>query len=137
MRAPLAPIETRPTQNARRAPGAAGYDAIEIDADLVEERDPCVRNHSPIPSQLDLTALGQSVRQRHPETAGEMVIAGPCRSQRRVSRTDDERWPLCICGRPLSGKGKRWGRCCAWSDAVICPASDAAGRQPPACMGVS
>src|SRR5262249_33607263 len=41
-----------------------------------------------------------------------------------------------ICGRPLSGKGKRWGRCCAWSDAVICPAFDAAGRQPPACMGV-
>src|ERR1700720_1839512 len=37
---------------------------------------------------------------------------------------------------PLSGKGKRWGRCCAWSDAVICPAFDAAGRQPPACMGV-
>lgn len=29
---------------------------------------------------------------------------------------------LSICGRPLSGKGKRWGRCCAWSDAVICPA---------------
>src|SRR5262249_28794771 len=29
---------------------------------------------------------------------------------------------LPICGRPLSGKGKRWGRCCAWSDAVICPA---------------
>src|ERR1700754_1077377 len=27
---------------------------------------------------------------------------------------------LSICGRPLSGKGKRWGRCCAWSDAVIC-----------------
>jgi hypothetical protein len=43
---------------------------------------------------------------------------------------------LSICGRPLSGKGKRWGRCCAWSDAVICPAFDAAGRQPPACMGV-
>src|SRR5215468_10699489 len=37
---------------------------------------------------------------------------------------------------PLPGKGKRWGRCCAWSDAVICPAFDAAGRQPPACMGV-
>jgi hypothetical protein len=33
-------------------------------------------------------------------------------------------------------KGKRWGRCCAWSDAVICPAFDAAERQPPACMGV-
>jgi len=30
--------------------------------------------------------------------------------------------PLSICGRPLSGKGKRWDRCCAWSDAVICPA---------------
>ena len=44
--------------------------------------------------------------------------------------------PLSICGRPLSGKGKRWDRCCAWSDAVICPAFDAAGRQPPACMGV-
>jgi hypothetical protein len=27
------------------------------------------------------------------------------------------------------------GSCCAWSDAVICPAIDAAGRQPPACMG--
>jgi class 3 adenylate cyclase len=27
-------------------------------------------------------------------------------------------------------------RCGAWSDAVICPAFDAAGRQPPACMGV-
>src|SRR5262249_47238694 len=36
---------------------------------------------------------------------------------------------------PLSRKGKRWGRVCAWSDAVICPAYDAAGRQPPACMG--
>src|ERR1700720_1996255 len=35
---------------------------------------------------------------------------------------------LSICGRPLSGKGKRWDRCCAWSDAVICPAFDAAGR---------
>src|SRR5215831_13275180 len=46
------------------------------------------------------------------------------------------RWQFDICGRPLSGKGKRWGRCCAWSDAVICPAFDAAGRQPPACMGV-
>ena len=43
---------------------------------------------------------------------------------------------LSICGRPLSGKGKRWDRCCAWSDAVICPAFDAAGTQPPACMGV-
>ena len=43
---------------------------------------------------------------------------------------------LPICGRPLSRKGKRWGRCCAWSDAVICPAFDGAGRQPPACMGV-
>ena len=41
-----------------------------------------------------------------------------------------------ICGRPLPGKGKRSDRCCAWSDAVICPAFDAAGRQPPACMGV-
>ena len=41
-----------------------------------------------------------------------------------------------ICGRPPLGKGKRWDRCSAWSDAVICPALDAAGRQPPACMGV-
>ena len=46
-------------------------------------------------------------------------------------------WELSnICGRPLSGKGKRWDRCCAWSNAVICPAFDAAGTQPPACMGV-
>jgi hypothetical protein len=37
---------------------------------------------------------------------------------------------------PPPGKGKRWDRCSAWSDAVICPALDAAGRQPPACMGV-
>jgi Carbohydrate esterase, sialic acid-specific acetylesterase len=36
--------------------------------------------------------------------------------------------PLSICGRPLSRKGKRWDRCCAWSDAVICPAFGAAGR---------
>jgi len=43
---------------------------------------------------------------------------------------------LTICGRPPPGKGKRWGRCGAWSDAVICPAFDAAGTQPPACMGV-
>ena len=35
--------------------------------------------------------------------------------------------PLSICGRPLPGKGKRSDRCCAWSDAVICPAFDAAG----------
>ena len=36
---------------------------------------------------------------------------------------------------PFQAREKRWGRCCAWSDAVICPAFDAAGRQPPACMG--
>ena len=48
----------------------------------------------------------------------------------------DGRCALSICGRPPLGKGKRWDRCCAWSDAVICPALDAAGRQPPACMGV-
>ena len=35
-----------------------------------------------------------------------------------------------------SRQGKTLGSCCAWSDAVICPAFDAAGRQPPACMGV-
>src|SRR5215471_15850263 len=34
-----------------------------------------------------------------------------------------------LSGRPLPGKGKRWGRCGAWSDAVICPAFDAAGRR--------
>ena len=33
---------------------------------------------------------------------------------------------------PLPGKGKRRDRCCAWSDAVIRPAFDAAGTQPPA-----
>src|SRR5262244_1491914 len=41
-----------------------------------------------------------------------------------------------ICGRPPFRQGKTSYRCCAWSDAVICPAFDAAGRQPPACMGV-
>src|SRR5246500_3474060 len=56
----------------------------------------------------------------------ELTMLGPLRCDSQFT----------ICGRPLSGKGKRWGRCCAWSDAVICPAFDAAGRQPPACMGV-
>src|SRR6516165_8894581 len=37
---------------------------------------------------------------------------------------------------PPFRQGKRWDRCGAWSDAVICPAFDAAGRQPPAYMGV-
>src|ERR1700738_1301740 len=37
---------------------------------------------------------------------------------------------------PPFRQGKTLDRCCAWSDAVICPAFDAAGRQPPACMGV-
>jgi len=37
---------------------------------------------------------------------------------------------------PFQAREKRWGRLRAWSDAVICPAFDAAGRQPPACMGV-
>ena len=58
-------------------------------------------------------------------------------TQRKSTASDSSDWrPFSICGRPLPGKGKRWGRCCAWSDAVICPAFDAAGRQPPACMGV-
>src|SRR5262249_31421595 len=43
---------------------------------------------------------------------------------------------LSICGRPLPGKGKRWDRCCAWADAVICPAFYGEGRHPPAYMGV-
>src|SRR6516164_338937 len=56
MRAPLAPIEAGPAQNARGTLAAMRHDAIEVDADLAEERDPCVRNHSPILYQLDLTA---------------------------------------------------------------------------------
>ena len=44
--------------------------------------------------------------------------------QYQVERAAGEWLP--ICGRPLSGKGKRWDRCCAWSDAVICPAFDQA-----------
>jgi hypothetical protein len=71
---------------------------------------------------------------RHRDIVG--VSRPTNRALPKVASVSVSRSPLPICGRPLSRKGKRWGRCCAWSDAVICPAFDAAGRQPPACMGV-
>ena len=38
---------------------------------------------------------------------------------------------------PPLRKGKRWGRCGAWSDAVICPAFDAAGKTAAGLYGSS
>jgi hypothetical protein len=55
--------------------------------------------------------LGQSQRWSLPEW--QLPDASLFRYDRGEGR-------LSICGRPLPGKGKRWGRCCAWSDAVIC-----------------
>jgi NAD(P)-dependent dehydrogenase (short-subunit alcohol dehydrogenase family) len=70
---------------------------------------------------------------------GKIVVVGSATSlrwaQSRILSAGLRR-ALSICGRPLQGKGKRWDRRSAWSDAVICPAFDAARRQPPACMGV-
>jgi len=42
--------------------------------------------------------------------------------------TPDEIALLPICGRPAPGKGKHRDCSGAWSDAVICPAFNAAGR---------
>src|SRR4029077_8441040 len=78
--------------------------------------------------QLFYTGRAFGYRLRH-KRFGPLVTANRgftpvfwCQGQRVL-----ELLPLSICGRPLSGKGKRWDRCCAWSDAVICPAFDAAG----------
>jgi len=65
-----------------------------------------------------------------------MGVRGPGPDHPKRARSTVETPGCPICGRPPPGKGKRWDRCCAWSDAVICPALDAATTQPPACMGV-
>ena len=90
MRAPLAPIEAGPAQNARGTLAAMRHDAIEVDADLAKERNSYLGHHSSIGGQLDLTAVDQSICKRHAEAAGKMVVTGPCRSQCRIPRTDDE-----------------------------------------------
>src|ERR1700751_5526533 len=60
--------------------------------------------------------LNNRAENSHQPTRRRERIMKRFKSPRQVQRF------LSICGRPLSGKGKRWGRCCAWSDAVICPA---------------
>ena len=60
--------------------------------------------------------LNNRAENSHQPTRRRERIMKRFKSPRQVQRF------LSICGRPLSGKGKRWDRCCAWSDAVICPA---------------
>src|SRR5215472_12401575 len=88
MRAPLAPVEARPAQDATRAPAAAGCDGAEFDADAAEKFDPGLGDQSRVACQLDVAASAQRLRNRHAETAGKVVVAGPRRAQGRIFRAD-------------------------------------------------
>src|SRR5690348_10361975 len=54
VRAPFAPIEAWPTQDAGRALAAIRHQGIDVDADPAEERDAVIGNQSAIACQLDI-----------------------------------------------------------------------------------
>ena len=100
MRAPLAPIEARPAQNAGRAPAVAGCDGVEFDADAAEKFDPGLGHQPRVGRQLDITASGQRFRDRHAEAAGKVIVAGPRRAQGRIFGAGRQ-------GRPLRVEARR------------------------------
>jgi hypothetical protein len=57
---------------------------------LAKKRDAGSGNYSSVACQLHAATHDQRVCERHTETAGKMVVAGPCRPQRRISRTDNK-----------------------------------------------
>jgi len=75
------------------APAAPGDEVLDVDADPAQQRHPGVGDQSGLAAELHLTARHHGVGERHAETAGEMVVAGARRPQRRVARTDAGRPP--------------------------------------------
>jgi hypothetical protein len=96
MRASFAPIEARPAQQANRALAAAGNDAVEVDANRAKKPAAGVGNQSSIACQLHMAVFNPHIRERHAQTAGKVVVAGPRCPQRGVSRTDNEARSGCV-----------------------------------------
>ena len=115
---------------------AGDGDIAAGDITVTEERRKKVAFSAPVISNVrEIVITGEDVPELDSAEAlsGKEVAVGRSTSYYESLAKLNER--LTICGRPPPGKGKRWGRCCAWSDAVICPALDAAGRQPPIARG--
>jgi hypothetical protein len=92
MRPPLAPIEAGPAQDAGRTLAATLQQGIDIDPDAAQQLEPGAGHHAGVCRELRVTSRHQCVGERDAEPAGEMVVAGARRAQRRVPRADGE-WP--------------------------------------------
>ena len=80
MRPPLAPVEARPAEAAALAGGIG-----EVETEFVEKPGPGCGDRAAIGIEQDMTARGEMVGQGDAEPAGEMVVAGPRRTQRLVA----------------------------------------------------
>ena len=89
MRAPLAPVETRTTQHAS-PPAAPRRHGIDVDAELGQQLHAGLGHQAAVLRQLDLAFGHHGVRERDPETAGKVVVAGAGGAQRGIARADRE-----------------------------------------------
>src|SRR6266480_2692343 len=85
VRAPLAPIEAGPAQDAGGTLAATGGQGIDIDPDPAQECEAGLGDQAGVVCQLGVSASHQRIRQRDTEPPCEVVVAGPRRPQRGIS----------------------------------------------------
>jgi hypothetical protein len=79
MRAPLAPVETWPTEDAPPA-----LSSREVDPEIAEKPRSASGHVTAIADHNDEAMRRESISQPNPETAGKVVVTSPRRPQRRV-----------------------------------------------------
>lgn len=82
-------VETRATKHAP-SPVVPCCRSIDVDAELAQQLHAGIGHQAAVLGQLDLAVGDKRVGERHAETTGEVVVAGPGRPQRRIAGPDRE-----------------------------------------------
>jgi hypothetical protein len=98
VRPALAPVQTGPTENA----GGSALRSIELHAEVRQEFNSSVSEHSAFESHLQKATLDHAVCHPDGDGSGEMVIARAHETKLRIAGTDLERAGLFPNGRELA-----------------------------------
>ena len=88
MRPPLAPIETRPAQQAAGAFSPPRRERRGVDADRCKKSDARLCHQAGIAVELDIAAADHGIGERDAEPTGKMIVTSSRGSQRGIARAD-------------------------------------------------
>ncbi len=93
---PLAPVETRATQQATGFARVCCIEAGDIQADRGELSVTGIGDHATVAAKLDEAVAHQRIGNCNAKLPGQVIIAGPARPQRLILGSDDQ-----TTGRPV------------------------------------